>query len=300
MAAPDRPRGLPLRVSMSLLSQNLAAGQFVVTAEVAPPKGVDLPPVLAVADKLQGITAVNVTDNQGANMRMCALVLAGELKRRGIEPVLQLTCRDRNRVALQSDLLGAAALGVENLLILSGDHSKFGDHPDARPVFDLDAVQLLDVVAGLANGVDMAGNALTGAPRFFPGAAVNPAAEPFDLVLQKVRKKIDSGARFFQTQAVFTRLELERLMAAIAPLGVPVLAGILLVRSAKMARFLNANIPGVRVPDEVVARLESAADPLAEGVAIARETVGWVRDLCQGVHLMTLGHENRIPEILQP
>jgi 5,10-methylenetetrahydrofolate reductase len=284
---------------MSLLSQQLAAGQFIVTAEVAPPKGIDLAPVLAVAAKLQGVTAVNVTDNQGANMRMCALVLAGELQRHGIEPVLQLTCRDRNRVALQSDLLGAAALGIENLLILSGDHSKFGDHPDARPVFDLDSVQLLDVVAGLANGSDMAGRPLSAAPRFFPGAAVNPAAEPFELVLQKVRKKVESGARFFQTQAVFTRDELERLNSAVSPLGVPVLAGVLLVRSAKMARFLNANIPGMSVPDEVVNRLEGAADPLLEGVAIAREAVGWVRDLCQGVHLMTLGYEDKIPEILE-
>lgn len=285
---------------MSQLEQQLAAGRFVVTAEVAPPKGVDLAPVLAVAEKLQGVTAVNVTDNQGANMRLCALVLAGELKRHGIEPVLQLTCRDRNRVALQSDLLGAAALGIENLLLLSGDHSKFGDHPDARPVFDLDAVQLLDVVAGLVGGRDMAGKPLAGAPRFFPGAAVNPAAEPFELVLQKIRKKVDSGARFFQTQAVFTRSELERLAAAVAPLQVPVLTGILLVRSAKMARFLNANIPGMRVPDQVVTRLEQAADPLLEGVAIAREAVGWARELGQGVHLMTLGHEDRIPAILQP
>ena len=284
---------------MSRLEQQLAAGQFVVTAEVAPPKGIDLAPVLAVVAKLQGVTAVNVTDNQGANMRLCALVLAGELRRRGIEPVLQMTCRDRNRVALQSDLLGAAALGIENLLLLSGDHSKFGDHPDARPVFDLDSVQLLEVVAGLMRGADMAGKSLAGPPRFFPGAALNPAAEPFELIVQKVRKKAESGARFFQTQAVFTREELERLMAVVGPLQVPVLAGILLVRSAKMARFLNANIPGMRVPDAVVARLDEAADPMAEGVAIARETVGWARDLCQGVHLMTLGHEDKIPEILR-
>lgn len=284
---------------MSQLSQQLAAGQFVVTAEVAPPKGIDLGPVLAVAAKLQGVTAVNVTDNQGANMRLCALVLAGELRRRGIEPVLQMTCRDRNRVALQSDLLGAAALGIENLLVLSGDHSRFGDHPDARPVFDLDSVQLLDVISGLMAGADMTGKPLAGAPDFFPGAAVNPAAEPFELTFQKVRKKVESGARFFQTQAVFTREELERLMTAVTPSGVPVITGILLVRSARMARFLNANIPGMRVPDEVIARLEQAVDPLAEGVAIARETVGWARELCQGVHLMTLGHEERIPEILE-
>lgn len=283
---------------MSLLEQQLAAGKFTVTAEVAPPKGVELATVLAVAARLQGVTAVNVTDNQGANMRLCALVLAGELRRRGIEPVLQMTCRDRNRVALQSDLLGAAALGIENLLIITGDHSKFGDHPDARPVFDLDSVQLLDVVAGLMRGVDMAGAPLAGTPRFFAGAAVNPAAEPFDLVTQKIRKKAESGARFFQTQAIFTRAEMERLCAATAPLGIPVLAGVLLVRSARMARFLNANIPGISVPEVLIQRLEQAVDPLAEGVAIARETVGWAKELCQGVHLMTLGHEERIPEIL--
>jgi len=283
---------------MSLLEQQLAAGKFTVTAEVAPPKGIELAPVLAVAARLQGVTAVNVTDNQGANMRLCALVLAGELCRRGIEPVLQMTCRDRNRVALQSDLLGAAALGIENLLIITGDHSKFGDHPDARPVFDLDSVQLLDVVAGLMRGADMAGVPLAGTPRFFAGAAVNPAAEPFDLVAQKMRKKAESGACFFQTQAVFTRAEMERLCAVTAPLGIPVLAGVLLVRSARMARFLNANIPGIRMPEVLIQRLEQAADPLAEGVAIARETVGWARELCQGVHLMTLGHEERIAEIL--
>jgi 5,10-methylenetetrahydrofolate reductase len=285
---------------MSHLSRQLAAGQFVVTAEVAPTKGIDLAPVLEVAASLRGVTAVNVTDNQGANMRLCALVLAGELHRRGIEPVLQITCRDRNRVALQSDLLGAAALGIENLLILTGDHSKFGDHPDARPVFDLDSVQLLDVVAGLMGGTDMAGTPLTGVPHFFPGAAVNPAAEPFDLVTQKLRKKVESGARFVQTQAVFTRAELERLCAVTASLGIPVLAGVLLVRSARMARFLNANIPGMSVPEELIRRLEQAADPFAEGVAIARETVGWARELCQGVHLMTLGHEERIPQLLEP
>lgn len=285
---------------MSLLAQQLAAGHFVVTAEVAPPKGIDLEPVLATAARLVGVTAVNVTDNQGANMRLTPLVLAGELKRRGIEPVLQLTCRDRNRVALQSDLLGAAALGIENLLLLSGDHSRFGDHPDARPVFDLDSVQLLDAVKRLGSGVDLAGKALRGTPSFFPGAAVNPQAEPFALTMHKVRKKAASGARFLQTQAVFSREALERLAAATAPLGIPVLAGVLLVRSARMARFLNQSIPGMQVPEALAARLEAAADPLREGVATAREAVGWARACCQGVHLMTLGHEELIPAILEP
>ena len=283
---------------MSKLAEHLSGRRFVVTAEIAPPKGVNIDHPLRVAQNMAGVTAVNVTDNQGANMRLAALTLAACRQQSGIEPVLQITCRDRNRMALQSDLLGAAAMGVENLLVLSGDHSKFGDHPDARPVFDLDSVQLLDVVAGLAAGHDMAGKPLDGVPRFFPGAAVNPAAEPVELMFQKVHKKVESGARFFQTQAVFDRATLQKFMTAMRPLRIPVLAGVLLVRSAKMARFLNEHIPGVHLPEELVQRLDQASNPLEEGVVIAREVIGWAREMCQGVHLMTLGHEERIADIL--
>ena len=283
---------------MSYLSDQLADGHFVVTAEIAPPKGTNLAPALADVKKFEGITAVNVTDNQGANMRLSSLALAAQLQQAGTETILQLTCRDRNRMALQSDLLGAAAFGIENLLLLSGDHSKFGDHPDARPVFDLDSVQLLDMTAGLMEGFDMVGNPLNGTPSFFPGAAVNPAAEPFELIFQKVSKKVDSGARFFQTQSIFDQASLERFMSAMIPLNVPVIAGVLLIRSGKMARFLNDNIPGVQVPESLLDRFDRAADPMAEGIAIARETVGWARELCHGVHLMTLGHEDKIPAIL--
>ena len=264
---------------MSRLSEQLTCGQFVVTAEIAPPKGANLTPALEAASKFQGVTAVNVTDNQGANMRLSSLALAAQLQQAGTETILQLTCRDRNRMALQSDLLGAAAFGIENLLLLSGDHSKFGDHPDARPVFDLDSVQLLDMTAGLMAGVNMVGKPLNGVPKFFPGAAVNPAAEPFELMFQKVAKKVDSGARFFQTQSIFDRETLERFMPAMAPLDVPVIAGVLLIRSGKMARFLNDNIPGVQVSDALLDRFDRAADPMAEGIAIARETVGWAREL---------------------
>lgn len=284
---------------MSRLEEKFAADSFVVTAEIAPPKGTAVAPALAKAKDLpQSVAAVNVTDNQGANMRLSPLALSALLVREGIEPILQLTCRDRNRLALQSDLLGAAALGVENLLLLSGDHARFGDHPEARSVFDLDSVQLLQAVSGLMAGRDMAGKALNGVPTFFVGAAVAPAAEPFDLMLSKVHKKAGAGARFFQTQAVFLPAELERFMSAVRPLQVPVMLGILLLRSGNMARFLNANIPGVQVPEALVARLDAAADPLNEGVAIAREMVQAARDLCQGVHLMTLGHEDKIPALL--
>jgi 5,10-methylenetetrahydrofolate reductase len=283
---------------MSNLQQQLAAGRFVVTAEIAPPKGIDVALALATACAFTGVTAVNVTDNQGANMRMSPLAVAALLVRQGVEPILQLTCRDRNRMALQSELLGAAALGVENLLILSGDHARFGDHPGAKSVFDLDSVQLLQAVDGLMAGRNMAGKPLAGAPRFFAGAAVTPEAEPFALMFQKFAKKMENGARFFQTQAVFDTQKLERFMAEARPLGVPVLLGVLLLKNARMARFLNDNIPGVRVPAPLIERLEQAARPLDEGVAIAREMVVAARRHCQGVHLMTLGCEERIPEIL--
>lgn len=283
---------------MSRLAQALAAGEFVVTTEVAPPKGVDVTTVMTTARQLRGVTAVNVTDNQGANMRMTPLVLAGLLAREGIEPILQLTCRDRNRMALQSDLLGAAALGVENLLLLSGDHARFGDHPAARSVFDLDSVQLLHGVTELSQGKDLAGKPLSGAPRFFAGAAVTPEAEPFELTLQKFRKKAAAGAGFFQTQAVFQPQRLEQFMAEARACRVPVLVGVLLLRNARMARFLNERIPGVRVPQPLIERLERAQQPLEEGVAIAREMVAEARRLAQGVHLMTLGQEARIPELL--
>ncbi|PLX95756.1 MAG: 5,10-methylenetetrahydrofolate reductase [Desulfuromonas sp.] len=283
---------------MSMLEQRLGAQEFVVTTEVAPPKGCDLSEVLATAAAIEGMTAINVTDNQGANMRMAPMAVAAKLVAAGIEPVLQVTCRDRNRLALQSDLLAASAFGIENILLLSGDHARFGDHPQARSVFDLDSVQLLQAVTTLKEGNDLAGRPLQGSPSFFAGAAVTPEAEPLELMLQKFHKKVASGARFFQTQAVFSTPRLEIFMAEASRCGTPVILGVLLLKSARMARFLNANIPGVRVPDAMIERLDKASVPLEEGVAIARELVAAARSYCQGVHLMTLGQETRIPDLL--
>lgn len=283
---------------MSRLAEKLSQQKFVFTAEIAPPKGVDVAPALAKAHLLRGMDAINITDNQGACMRMSPLALARLLIEQGYEPILQLTCRDRNRMALQSDLLGAAALGIENLLLLTGDHPKFGDHKASRPVFDLDSVQLLQAVDDLSAGADMAGKPLCVAPKFFAGAAVAPAAEPQSLVLKKFEKKISAGAKFFQTQAVFNRSQLESFMATAGGLKVPVIMGVLLLRNARMADFLNRNIPGVQVPQDLIQRLEGAEDPLLSGVQIAREMVALARDLCQGVHLMTFGHEDLIPQIL--
>lgn len=283
---------------MSRLADKLARQQFVVTAEIAPPKGVDVASALATAELLRDMDAINVTDNQGACMRMSPVALARLLIEQGFEPILQLTCRDRNRMALQSELLGAAAMGVENLLLLTGDHPKFGDHKSSRPVFDLDSVQLLKAVADLGLGVDMAGKTLNAAPRFFAGAAVAPAAEPQPLVLRKYQKKISCGAGFFQTQAVFQRSKLESFMAEASSCGVPVILGVLLLKNSRMADFLNRNIPGVQVPQDLLQRLDGAEDPLREGVLIAREMVALAREFCQGVHLMTFGQEALIPQIL--
>ncbi len=283
---------------MSRLSEKLQAGQFVITAEIAPPKGADSEAALSKAEQLKDLDALNVTDNQGACMRMSPLALARLLLDQGYEPILQMTCRDRNRMALQSDLLGAAALGIENLLLLTGDHPSFGDHRASRPVFDLDSVQLLKGVADLQRGVDMAGHQLTAAPSFFVGAAAAPAAEPQDLVLKKVHKKILCGANFFQTQAVFQRSQLETFMETVQAYKVPVVLGVLLLKNFRMAQFLNANIPGVQVPQDLLQRLDEADDPLAEGIAIAREMVSWARAQCQGVHLMTFGREDLIPLIM--
>ncbi len=285
---------------ISSLQKKLDAGTFVITAEVCPPKGCDCGDFLGRAASLRELVdAINVTDNQGANMRISPLAAAALLVREGIEPILQLTCRDRNRMALQSELLGAAALGIHNVLALTGDHISFGDHRQAKPVFDLDSVQLLQTIATLNGGKDLAGNTLHGIPSFYAGAAAAPDAEPFDLTLRKLEKKGIAGARFLQTQAVFDPQRLAMFTAAVRPLGMKVIAGILLVKSAGMARYVTANIPGLKVPPHLVTELEAAADPAAKGVEIARRLIAGVRSFCDGVHIMAMGREDLIPEMIK-
>ena len=283
---------------MSRLGTKLQVGEFVITAELAPPKGADPEAILRKAEALERVDAVNLTDNQGARMRMAPLALARILLERGHEPVLQVTCRDRNRIALQADLLGAAALGIENLLVLSGDHPRFGDHPGARPVFDLDSVQLLRGIQQLQSGIDMGGSRLQSAPHFFVGASAAPAAQPMEPALLKIVKKISCGAQFFQTQAVFEHNQLEKFMGFLANYRVPVILGVVLIKNVKVGEFLNRHIPGIQVPPDLLKRLETASDPLAEGVRLARETISLARQFCQGAHLMTFGREDLIPALL--
>jgi 5,10-methylenetetrahydrofolate reductase len=285
---------------ISLLQKKLDAGEFVVTAEVCPPKGPDCDGFLEKSLALRDyVDCINVTDNQGANMRISPLAASALLAQAGIEPVFQITCRDRNRMALQSDLLGAAALGIVNVLALTGDHISFGDHARAKPVFDLDSVQLLDSISGLNAGRDMAGSPLQGMPHLYPGAAAAPEAEPFPLTLFKLEKKAKAGARFFQTQAIFNPAKLHAFHDAVSHLDVKIIAGVLLIKSAGMARYVNANIPGLNVPPGIIAELENAPSPITKGVEIARRLVSEIRPFCHGIHVMVMGREELIPDIIE-
>jgi len=284
------------------LSSLFAEGKFVVTGEVGPPKGARADEVLDGAALMAPVVdAVNVTDNQSAVMRLGSLAVSHLLKERGIEPVFQLTCRDRNRIALQSDLLSAAALGIENVLLLSGDHMILGDHPAAKRVFDLDSVQLIAAARALAHGHDMEGHELDAAPQFCLGAVVNPGSDEVETQLLKMQKKIDAGAEFFQTQAVYEPDRFARFMDRAGSFGVPVMVGIVPLKSAGMARYMNENVAGIHVPHELVERMSRASrkDRKKVSAEIAAELIRRMKPMCQGVHIMPLGWDELVPEILQ-
>jgi len=281
------------------LRDSLAAGKWVITAEIAPPKGTDISSfkekALAVAKLVDG---VNVTDNQRAVMRLTPLAACTLLAQWGLEPIMQITCRDRNRLALQSDLLGASVLGIINVLAMTGDHPSVGDHPQSKSVFDLDSVQLISVIKGLNDGFDMAGNALNKGTNFFIGAVAHPGADIPELQMIKLRKKVAAGAQFLQTQAIYDVEQFKEWMTEVAPLGVKVLAGIVPMKSARIAHFMNENVPGITVPDKLVERMEKAAEPVKEGIAIAQELMGQLRGVAHGVHIMAIGMEKYLPEII--
>lgn len=281
------------------LRDALDSGRFVVTSEVGPPKGVDVTEMLESAEVLRGrVDALNVTDNQAAVMRLCTLAACVHLKNAGFDPVLQLTCRDRNRLALQSDLLGAASLGIMNVLALTGDHISVGDHPQAKGVFDLESVQLLKVISALNSGTDTAGKELHGTPQFVTGAVVTPEARPVKPQLAKFAMKVAAGAEFFQTQAVYDAESFKRFMEHARGFDVKVMAGVVVLRSAGMAKFMNRNIPGIVVPDEIIAVLEGSSDAQATGIEIAARFIHDVREHCDGVHIMAVGAEHLVPDVL--
>jgi len=278
------------------------AGKFVITTEVGPPKGTDITELDEAAEVLRGkVDAANVTDQQSSVMRLGSLPVCHMLKSKGLDPVFQITCRDRNRLALQSDLLSAWVLGVENVLSITGDLPALGDHPQAKPVYDLDSVQLLEVIGKLNGGHDMAGNELKGKPSLFPGAVVNPGANTeaaLELQIMKMEKKIKAGARFFQTQAIYEPESFAKFMKRVEGFKVPVLAGVIPLKSAGMARFMNKNVAGVFVPEELIERMADAEDRVQTGIAITAELIKQLKDMCQGVHIMAIGWEKKVPLVL--
>jgi 5,10-methylenetetrahydrofolate reductase len=283
----------------SKLQKTLDDGRFAVTAEICPPKGTDVAGFIEKARLLKNkIVAGNVTDNQRAVMRLSSLACSVLLIKEGIEPVFQMTCRDRNRIAIQSDLLGAWTLGVKNVLALTGDHVSAGDHRDAMAVFDLDSVQLVGAVSSLNAGKNLNQKDLRGGTDFYLGAVVAPEANPVEPEMIKFRKKVSAGAKFFQTQAVFDMEKFKRFFDEAEKTGAKILGGILLLKSAKMARFLNDNVPGVTVPASLIEELDGAADQLEKGIEIAARQVRELKTFCHGAHIMAIAQEESVPKIL--
>ncbi|MCC8102815.1 MAG: methylenetetrahydrofolate reductase [Clostridiales bacterium] len=286
------------------ITEKFEQGEFVVTAEVGPPKGCHIEHLLEEAKTyLSDITAVNVTDNQSSVMRLGSLATCKALKDEGLTPIFQITCRDRNRIALQSDLLSAAMFGIENLLLLTGDHTKLGDHPQAKPVFDLDSVSLIHTVTQLEAGVDLGGNALVGEPpKFAKGAVVSPCSDSVDAQLAKMEHKVRAGADYFQTQAVYEPEKFIKFMEKASQFGKPVQLGIVIPKSAGMAKYMNDNVAGIHVPQEMLDELRADKEKTKAGITgveIAARIIKECKPYCQGVHIMALGWESKIPALLQ-
>ncbi len=286
----------------SKLKQAFESGKFVVTAEAGPLKGTDITELEEISNLLKSkVDALNVTDQQSSVMRLGSLAVCHLLKGWGMEPIFQLTCRDRNRIALQSDLLSASVLGVENCVALTGDLPSSGDHPQAKPVYDLDSVSLLSVISGLNAGKDMMGNELKGKTDFFAGAVVNPGADTeasYELQIMKMEKKIAAGARFFQTQAVYDPEAFSRFMKRVEQYRVPVLAGVIPLKSAGMAKFMNKSVAGICVPQTMIDRISKAEDKTRTGIEMCAELIKQLKGMCQGVHIMAIGWEKKVPEII--
>jgi 5,10-methylenetetrahydrofolate reductase len=286
------------------LTELFQRGEFVVTAEVGPPKGFHIEHLLEEAETyLKGrVHAVNVTDSQSSIMRLGSLATCKMLMDKGITSIFQLTCRDRNRIALQSDILSAALFGIENILCLTGDHTTLGDNPQAKPVFDLDSVSLLHLVKKLESGEDMAGNPLDGEPpKFSKGAVVSPCSDSVDVQLAKMERKVKAGAEYFQTQAVYEPEKFISFMEKAKQFGVPVQLGIVIPKNAGMAKYMNANVAGISVPDSMIAELQADKEKTKAGITgveISARIIRECKSYCQGVHIMALGWESKVPDIL--
>ncbi len=277
------------------------AKEFLITAEVAPPKGGNPARMLEMAQILKGrVHAVNITDGSRAVLRMSPVAASAILLQHGIEPICQIACRDRNCIGLQADLMGAHALGIRNILALTGDPVKAGDHKEARAVFELESVRLLKIISNLNSGFDFNNQLLPDEPlELFPGAAVDPQLKSWSGLQKRFERKLEAGAQFFQSQLITDFERLEKFMVQVAAgTDKPILAGIFLLKSAKNAQFINRNVPGVNIPEEIIERLAAAPEPLKEGMKIAAEQVQLAKQLCQGVHMMAVKREDLICQIL--
>lgn len=294
---------------VSKLQAALESGKFVFTGEIGPPKGTNIEKCLHEAEHhlKNAVVAVNVTDIQTAVMRTGSMALSHMLADRGIEPIFQMVTRDRNRLALQSDLLSAYVLGIRNVLALTGDHVAMGDHPATKPVYDLDSVSLLAAMtkleAGTDMGADMKGNPnqLDGAPKFFKGCCVTPCTDEVEPQILKLEKKVEAGAQYVQTQAVYDPAAFEAFMNKIQHIKVPVLVGIVMLKTAGMAKYMNSSVPGVKVPDAIIKRLSEASkeDRQKVSIDICGELIRQMKGMCRGAHLMTLGWDHCVPGIIQ-
>ncbi len=295
--------------SHSRLEGILERGEFAVTSECGPPRGVDPGVIRKKGELLKGyVDAVNVTDNQTSVVRMSSFASCILLKEMGFDPILQMVCRDRNRIALQSDILGAAALGINNILCLTGDHQKFGDHPAAKNVFDLDSVQLIQTIKWMRDeGKFLGGEELKGVPELFIGAAANPFADPFEIRVPRLAKKVTAGVQFIQTQCIYNLERFERWMEMVRDRGlhekVHILGGVTPFKSVGMARYMKNMVPGMDVPDEFIERLKGVAkeDQAEEGIKICVESIGRLKAIegVHGVHVMAIEWEQKVPEIVQ-
>jgi 5,10-methylenetetrahydrofolate reductase len=285
---------------MSSFADAIESGKFLVTAELNPPKGTDLSDMMKKAELLRDrVDAFNLTDSASAIMTMAPIAAAAKLKEAGFEPILQVTSRDRNRIAVQGDLLANAALGVTTMVCMGGDPPGAGDHPDAKGVFDLDTLALLRAANALNDGKDYMGNELKGATHYCIGAVCNPGADDLDKEVARMAEKVEAGATFFQTQAVYEPEAFARFMDRAKQFGKPVIVGFIILKSGNMAKRLNETLPGVSVPQALIDEMDAAEDKSAKSVEIAARVIKEVKGMCRGVHLMAIGWENRIPRILE-
>lgn len=289
---------------MTSLKEKFESGQFVITAELEPPKGTDISKFMQKANLIKNwVDAVNVTDNQRAMLRLSSSAGCAILSIMGLEPVFQVTSRDRNRLAIQSDLLGMYALGIKNVLAISGDYPTLGDHPGAKIVYDVDSVHILEIISLMNSGLDMKARPLEGGTDFFAGAVFNSNTDMPEPQLFKIKLKVDQGAKFFQTQIVY---DVQRFKAFIDEMDkynierdkIYILAGVLPLKSAKNAYFINKNVPGVDIPDWMIEKLEKSDNPKRLGLELAAELINDLRSVCEGIHIMTVGKEEVIPDLL--